>query len=380
MNLQTILISNRKLKRKRNKCNELFGEELNSSNNDPTDINLTMAIGTANEMFQKVRRRRRRGNGFRTLYKTNKTPYCFNLVPEGEEPIALQQQLDNYDNGKPWLFFVHGNNQTFAKNIMKMRTIQHQYDANIIAFSWPSRSFDDKLLLNFAKAIIYTAITRNYLGGFKKLGTSLERKVQQYKEARTKATQSVDSFGQAFQLLQQHFLNPLKATHPNSHTSMLVHSLGHKIIREAIVADTGLSDFEFNQILLHQADESVIDHPVWVKQCQVAQDENITITRNGKDAVLFLSDMLHNVVPDNGKVTLKVFREVVARAADLFLGDGIDENLSTRIGNRKDIDAHYGNIQSLDFNGQGLTHDVAWNDSTDDEIIEKVKNILIGLP
>lgn len=159
---------------------------------------------------------------------------------------------------------------------------------------------------------------------------------------------------------------------------MLVHSLGHKILKESIINNAGFSDFEFNQILLHQADETVTNHPVWVKQCQVAQDENITITRNGKDAVLFLSDMLHNVVPNSGRITLKVFREVVARAGDRFLGDRIDENLSTRIGNREDIDANYGNIQSLDFNGQGMTHDVAWNDATNDEIIDKIRTILIG--
>lgn len=154
MGLQTILISNRKLKRKRNKCNELFGEDLNRSNNNgSTEVSLTMAIGTANEMFQKVRRRRRRGNGFRTIHKPNKTPYCFNLVPEGEEPIALQHQLDSYDNGKPWLFFVHGNNQTFAKNIMKMRKIQHQYDANMIAFPGHQEALMTSFFLTLPKLL-----------------------------------------------------------------------------------------------------------------------------------------------------------------------------------------------------------------------------------
>lgn len=375
MDVQTILITNRNLKRKRNKCNQLFGENLNTSPDNPNDVKIRMAIGSANAMFKRIPRRQDR---FRSIYKVNKTPYHFELVNEGEEADKLQEQLGQYDNGKPWMLFVHGNNQTFAKNIMKMRKIQHKYDVNMIAFSWPARSYEDKLLLKIVSAILTAAVTKNIVLGFKLVGKALERKIKQYKDAQQKATLSVESFNQAFQLLQSEFLNPLKTAHPDTHVSFLVHSLGHKVLKEAVEANNGLSDFEFDKILLHQADEDITDHPEWIKQLQVAKHENIMVSRNRKDAVLFLSDMLNHVVPDNGQVTLKTFKEVVARALDLYYGDGDDENLSTRIGNRTDIDANYENLQHIEFNSEGKTHDVAWNDSTDEDLIEKIRSILRG--
>ena len=189
MGLQTILVTNRNLKRKRNKCNQLFGESLNTSPDNPNEVNISLAIGTTKPMLKKISRRQDR---FRPLYKVNKQPYCFELIQEGEEAARLQEQVEMYDNGKPWIFFVHGNNQTFAKNIIKMRKIQHKYDANMIAFSWPSRSYEDKLMLKIVTSILAAVVTKKVTIGFKMFGKALEAKIRQYKDARAKATQSVD--------------------------------------------------------------------------------------------------------------------------------------------------------------------------------------------
>lgn len=369
MSVQTLVITNRCVKRARNKGNSLFGEEFNK------DQVFRIASADALPLFVMKKVKHPGGRGFRYRKGVTKKPYSLNLLEKDQEQAYLQNMLSQYDNGKPWLFFIHGNNQTFAKNLIKSRKIQDKYDVNMLIFSWPSRSFDDNMELYFLRALIQ-AIFKKGWSSLMSVKKGIEKKIQQYKTASTYAGLAVDSFIPAFSFIRDHFLIPAKAQHPDISSHLLVHSLGHKILK--LASQRGeLTGIQFDKVLLHHADELNLGHREWVKELAISTTDNTNIVINQKDATLFLSDMLQNVAPESGKINLKVAKALARYAKCLYREGYIDDIHRTRIGNH--LDDGDSPVVILDVSGRegiGTTHESAWSEDTGDDTINEIRQLL----
>ncbi len=59
------------------------------------------------------------------------------LEDEGNEQDFIIESITS-GNNNPWVFFIHGNNQTLEKNLKKCFKLKELYNVNVLAFSWPS--------------------------------------------------------------------------------------------------------------------------------------------------------------------------------------------------------------------------------------------------
>ncbi len=203
---------------------------------------------------------------------------------------SLQRFVKEIDNDKPWVFFVHGNNQTYKKNLKKSKLIQKNYDVNMVLFSWPSRTY------NVPSILVQSAFG---IGKFIGIGKNKRRrftnrlwngKLKQYKTAQGMADDSVAEFCDAIDIFSDYIS-------PEIHTrkTLLTHSLGNRLLK-------GLAEKRnFNNhgqivdsLLVHQADVEANSHCDWLFQLNIVTYENIHITRNKHDAVLLLSDLANN--------------------------------------------------------------------------------------
>lgn len=367
MSYQTLVISCRNIKNESNKGNTLFGDKPGPEN--------TFRIATAQAMplWAKKKVKHPGGKGYRYQKGYNKKPYSLTLVDKNQEQSTLEHIVQN-PNGKPWLFFLHGNNQTFKKNMMKSRRIQEKYDVNMVVFSWPSRSYDDKLNMFIFGALLLAVIKKG--GSVLALKKGLERKIKQYREASKMAETSVGSFLSSFQFLRDHLFTPIKNHSPDTNCNMLVHSLGHKILRLAVESQE-LNGFEFDNMLLHHADTKVEGHRDWLTQLQIAAPANTHIAVNQQDATLFLSDMQQNILPESGKVSLKAAKQL-ASYFNYFRKQAYLDNIHrTRLGNH--LDDGQSPVPIIDVTGReeiGKTHSSAWDEDITDELFAEYKAII----
>lgn len=369
MSVQTLIISSRNVKQPRNKGVTLFGEQVNKADS------FRIATAEAQPLFVRKKVHHQGGRGFRYQRKYNQKPYRLALVEKQQEAEALDQLLQHCDNGKPWVFFVHGNNQTFKKNLMKSRLIQDKYDVNMVIFSWPSRSFDSNIEWHILRAILYAVIQKSG-SSLMSIKTGLEQQIRQYRNASIFAGQSVGAFLDSFEFLRDKLFNKIKSLDPAIRVNMLVHSLGHKILRLAVESQK-LDGFIFDNILLHHADTAVQDYQTWLKQIKIASSDNIHIAVNQRDATLFLSDMQQHVLPVDGTVTLKVAKQLGSYINYFRKEDYRDGVHRTRLGNHLDDNSSPFNI--LDVTGReevGCTHESAWEENAADALIAEYKQIL----
>lgn len=349
MSLQTIFVTNRNINIGKSRKKHLFGNKLSQDRK----IRFAAAEKDDKEVIKKYRVNNKITRTTTSIKKT----YKLSLIDSGNVDTYLQSVVDGCDNDRPWVFFLHGNNQSLSKNLIKSRKIQDEYDVNIIIFSWPSFSYDPKTVPKLIIGGLLVANPSSQLLGKWVLKKAFKDKVKQYNRARKCATKTAHRLNQAFKVLADSLLIPLKQKN-NPHTCLLVHSLGHFVLREAITLDTlALTDYQFNTCMLHQADEVDKDHQDWITPMSLVKNENTYITRNKKDFVLFTSGLVNNH-PD------------VTQAF-------------TRLGNRGDRDSEQGSqLKYIDFTGindVGLGHGIAWDDGRSDEVDALCRPVLTGL-
>lgn len=149
-----------------------------------------------------------------------------------------------------FVFFIHGNNQTFIKNLNKCRKLSKIHDVNVIAFSWPSRP--DK--------------------------SGPEKR---YREAQKIAVQSAPALDDALTKLASY----TEFCRIQVELNLLVHSLGNllfKTFTESFPVDSSMN--MFRRVILHQGSPANKNHHYWANQIEVSQESYLTI--NQKDKIL----------------------------------------------------------------------------------------------
>lgn len=351
MPLRTVFVTNRNIERKRSRGNSLFGDGFNKD--DTYRIALAFPVEIERPEKQKVdtpgRVKHILGMG-----KVKKT-YELCLIDKDQEKSKLKEIVEKTDNTKPWVVYIHGNNQTLDKNLNKSRIIQDQYDVNMVVFSWPSRTYSDKMLpLLVSGALLNLHPVGRGFGGFL-MQKGVKNKIKQYQKAREAAKKTVLPFINSFSFLKDNLFVPLLKSHA-PHTCLLVHSLGHKVIRDAIESgDQKLSGYTFKKVLLHQADELNEEHASWIADMPMANSKDVYITKNRKDSVLFMSGIVNsNLNPS------KAF---------------------TRLGNRKDDQLNSELFNYLDFTGMdgvGFAHGIVWDENISKDVLQIFRPILTG--
>lgn len=211
------------------------------------------------------------------------------LYPQGQEN-TLFDSIKSADKNKPWVFFVHGNNQTIGKNVSKALNISKNHDVNVIAFSWPAMPFVDndsdveeyvksKALENLFKSLGAASIVATLLG--KGVDYAMDA-WKNYMLARQNAERSADDLVEAIDVVKQHIDFP--------NINLLVHSLGHHII-ETIAKNTSNNiDFaiQFKNLMLHQADADSDKYGGWIDSMMSNADKTY-LTTNYADSTLALA-------------------------------------------------------------------------------------------
>ena len=179
-------------------------------------------------------------------------------IPSKTEFSALKDTL--LDSSRNCVFFVHGFNQSFAKNLEKSLAIEKTHGVEVVAFSWPSNP-----------------------GGFK---------TREYRDAKRIAKSSVGALDATLEKLGTYLKEPfnrdaLKAC--NVKFSFMTYSLGNFLfqnyVRDASYdAETNV----FENVVLCEADVDSPGHEQWVDQIDAGKRVYVTINEN--DWVLKWSD------------------------------------------------------------------------------------------
>lgn len=161
----------------------------------------------------------------------------------------------------PWVFFVHGFNQSQAKNLEKAREIE-SYGVNVLCFSWPSNPGPNWLIL----------------------------KTVEYKKARINARRSTLALELTLAALHETMKQwPTGKARPP--VTLAVHSLGNTLLQHVVHSQ----EFEaegrlFKNVLLHQADVANNIHTGWVSL--LGDYSRVYVTINENDIVLDAADIL----------------------------------------------------------------------------------------
>ncbi|MCL9777279.1 alpha/beta hydrolase [Vibrio methylphosphonaticus] len=343
---QTIFITNRALNRGKNKKVSLFSEKL--------DANGELRYAIATPVDKKKTISRKISGGMSRPTRVTKVEQTFDLevVESSNLPVTMQNIVAN-DNGCPWVFFLHGNNQSLKKNLIKSRKIQQEYNCNLVIYSWPSKSYEPYMLQTLAVGAALTANPTTALLGKLVLKKSFKRKIKQYKEARKHAEASYADFARAFEYIAHNIFSDFKQR--GLHISLLVHSLGHEVLKRAIQEQPEqLSAIELDRVMLHQGDVQYTNHGAWVNSIPFSSQENTYITANKYDSVLLLSGLVNN----NGN-PLKVLTR---------LGNCLSEENRS---NAKYID--FTDMPSVKFG-----HGIAWDENRSEQVDSICKQALLG--
>ena len=161
------------------------------------------------------------------------------------------------EENKNCIFFVHGFNQSFKKNLKKSLDIENLHSVEVIMFSWPSNPM-------------------------KHISDS------EYKEARIIAKKSAKALNLIFTELDSYhekLVNDGETNISNSKISLLVFSLGNYLFQEFIQLIGSNSHLKlFNNVILCQADVNRKNHKIWGDKINVGNRVYTTINR--KDDVL----------------------------------------------------------------------------------------------
>jgi hypothetical protein len=236
-----IVVSNRNVNSKATD-HELFGDDLNPKGSEQLNI----ALAEKNNEYWELELI---SNPLRPAYKK---PSSFEVFKK-----AIAQ-----NNGKDWVFFVHGFNQDLKKNLDKCLEIQG-YGVNVIAFSWPSNPGPQELW----------------------------NKPKEYKRAVKNAKRSTIALERCMEKLRD-YIKLAQSKTCQINVNMVVHSLGNTLFEEFVRSSTYDNECEiFSNVILHQADADSLGHEHWVDK--LTSHTRVFVTINGKDKVLAVSDIVN---------------------------------------------------------------------------------------
>ena len=183
-----------------------------------------------------------------------------NNIPSKKAFADMVAKLADPATKRNCVFFVHGFNQSFEKNIEKALAMEKEHDVEVIAFSWPSNP-----------------------GGFK---------TKEYRRAKRNAIASVGALDATLEKLGQYLKVPFNKqalAACDTKFTFMSYSLGNFLfqnyVNNAIYEDeTRL----FDNVVLCQADVDNRDHAKWVNQIEAGKRVYVTINEN--DWVLKWSD------------------------------------------------------------------------------------------
>lgn len=236
-----IVVSNRDVHPQHHN-HRLFGDDLNPLSPDELNIALAEKNGRSWQL---------------ELVTDPKKPNYDKPVSRTVFRDAMRRNAD-----KPWVFFVHGFNQSLIKNLEKCREIQ-DYGCNVVAFSWPSNPGPQE----------------HY------------KKFKEYKKARKNARRSVIALNRCVDTLAA-YLREFSSEKCQVSISMVVHSLGNFLMQNYVShPEFGDETSVFGNIILHQPDADTRHHPMWVEK--LSARSRVYVTINAHDAVLATSDVVN---------------------------------------------------------------------------------------
>ena len=190
-----------------------------------------------------------------------------------EEPAAITKEnipskgefdrfrMELIRNRRNCVFFVHGFNQSFRKNIEKALMIEKIYNVEVIAFSWPSNP-----------------------GGFK---------FQEYRYAKRASIASNVALDSTLEKLGKYLKEPFSHTalqNCNIKFSLMAHSMGNYLLQNYVSNSMYESETQiFDNVILCQADVDSEGHAHWVDM--IEPGKRIYITINENDWALKWSDL-----------------------------------------------------------------------------------------
>jgi esterase/lipase superfamily enzyme len=234
---------------------KLFGDNFN-------------AEGGPNELRVATAEKNQSGGGWKLTLQPDITKQDGSTATQNLFEKLLKQIRD----GKPgvagnWVVFIHGFNQSLAKNLKKCQEIADS-GVNVIAFSWPSNPGPN--------------------GGFFK---AVKNKRQEYRKARANARLSITAVDRFMERMVRYAHSAMNEKCTLS-VNLLVHSLGNFLFQKTVEEQVYTSDLSiFDNIILHQADADNADHELWVDQLSDAKRVYVTI--NELDSVLKMSTIVN---------------------------------------------------------------------------------------
>ncbi len=191
------------------------------------------------------------------LVKEN-SPVTKNNIPSRREFDRFREHLTS--KKKNCVFFVHGFNQSFEKNLEKSLAMEKEHGVEVIAFSWPSNP-----------------------GGFK---------TKEYRHAKRTARASVAALDSTLEKLGSYLKEPFNREaleSCNVKVTLMTYSLGNYLFKNYVIDaiyedETGI----FDNVVLCQADVDNKGHADWVDMIESGKRVYVTINEN--DSVLKWSD------------------------------------------------------------------------------------------
>lgn len=240
-----IVISNRNIAHPNAKDETVFGNKLSDSPDE-----LRVATAAYNETSKKWSV---------ALQKENAKP---DAAPPSKLIFdKMMSQMKKGKTSKKWVFFVHGFNQSFEKNLKKCYALEKIYGVNVIAFSWPSNP-----------------------GGLP---------VGEYRRARKNALASVAGLDRTIGKLATYLSERPFDPDCDVHLSFMSYSLGNYLFENFVRSPAHFDGKTkiFENIVLCQADANSEGHEEWVEKLKFCKRVYVTINEN--DKVLDTSDIIN---------------------------------------------------------------------------------------
>jgi len=219
-----------------------FGDSVNSKG--PNEVRLATAEKIAGKWNVK-------------LIKEPKAISSTN-IPSQKQFLKLREKLT--DMKKNCVFFVHGFNQGFKKNLEKSLALELEHGIEVIAFSWPSNP-----------------------GGFK---------TKEYRYAKRTAKASLGALDSTLEKLGAYLKEPFNRAallKCDVKFSLMTYSLGNYLFKNYIQDSAYENETAiFDNVILCQADVDNKNHADWVDLIETGKRVYVTINEN--DWVLKWSD------------------------------------------------------------------------------------------
>ncbi len=174
--------------------------------------------------------------------------------------VEIMQKIAKGEISQTWLFWIHGFNTSFEKNLEQCRTLEELYGVNVLAFSWPSNQ-----------------------------GGSIKR---EYRRARAAAKGSVNALDRVMEKLEYYLARNPFAEQCQVQLTLMAFSMGNHVL-ELFIRDPVFTDEVqiFRNVILTQADVDVGSHAAWLNHMMLGKRVYVTI--NEVDWVLGKSDLIN---------------------------------------------------------------------------------------